>query len=56
MSDIYEDVDGERVEMMVNIYESADCVTDHDFQTNTQQPLQQTGNHTNLFRTKSKCI
>nr|ADB55613.1 CD209 [Danio rerio] len=48
MSDVYEAVestgpDGERVEMMVNIYESADCVIDHDLQTNPQQPLQQTG-------------
>ncbi|XP_056322519.1 hepatic lectin-like [Danio aesculapii] len=35
----------ERVEMTVDIYESADCVGDHDFRTesNTQQPLQNTG-------------
>ncbi|XP_051766291.1 CD209 antigen-like protein E isoform X2 [Ctenopharyngodon idella] len=35
----------ERVEMTVEIYESADCVRDHDFrtETNTHQPLQRTG-------------
>ncbi|KAK2871189.1 hypothetical protein Q8A67_023716 [Cirrhinus molitorella] len=49
MSDaIYDDVirtESERVEMTVGIYESADCVRDHDFrtETNTHQPLQQTG-------------
>ncbi|XP_016095573.1 C-type lectin domain family 17, member A-like [Sinocyclocheilus grahami] len=49
MSDaIYNDVirtESERVEMMVAIYESADCVRDHDFrtETNTHQPLQRTG-------------
>ncbi|XP_051748228.1 CD209 antigen-like protein E [Ctenopharyngodon idella] len=54
MSDgIYEDVirtesermNTDRVEMMVEIYESAECVTDHDFrtETNTHQPLQRTG-------------
>ncbi|XP_050977498.1 uncharacterized protein LOC127172293 [Labeo rohita] len=48
MSDaIYDDVittESERVEMMVVIYESADCVRDHNFrtETNTHQPLQQT--------------
>ncbi|XP_016341399.1 CD209 antigen-like, partial [Sinocyclocheilus anshuiensis] len=49
MSDaIYDDVirtESERVEMMVAIYERADCVRDHDFrtETNTHQPLQRTG-------------
>ncbi|XP_051748227.1 C-type lectin domain family 4 member M-like [Ctenopharyngodon idella] len=35
----------DRVEMMVEIYESAECVRDHDFrtETNTLQPLQRTG-------------
>uniref|UniRef100_A0A672KAP0 Zmp:0000001103 n=1 Tax=Sinocyclocheilus grahami TaxID=75366 RepID=A0A672KAP0_SINGR len=46
--DIYDDVirtESERVEMMVAIYESADCVRGHNFlpETNTHQPLQQTG-------------
>nr|XP_017209117.1 CD209 antigen-like protein 2 [Danio rerio] len=31
------------LEMTVAIYESADCVSDQDFRTNTQQPLLQTG-------------
>lgn len=55
MSDsIYEDViwtesermNREGVEVMVEIYESVD----HDFrtETNTQQPLQRTGNHTHF--------
>ncbi|XP_056323311.1 CD209 antigen-like protein C [Danio aesculapii] len=48
MPDTYEaaestGTDGERVEMMGNIYESADCVKDLDFKTSKQQPLQQTG-------------
>ncbi|XP_067247295.1 CD209 antigen-like protein C [Chanodichthys erythropterus] len=54
MSDgIYEDVirtesegmNTDRMEMIVEIYESAECVRDHDFrtETNTQQPLQRTG-------------
>uniref|UniRef100_A0A8C1VHE5 Zmp:0000001103 n=1 Tax=Cyprinus carpio TaxID=7962 RepID=A0A8C1VHE5_CYPCA len=36
---------------MVAIYESADCVRDHNFlpETNKHRPLQQTGNHINLF-------
>ncbi|XP_048037674.1 uncharacterized protein si:ch211-193e13.5 [Megalobrama amblycephala] len=36
---------GERVEMMVDIYESADTVRHHDLRTNTErhQPLQHTG-------------
>ncbi len=40
-----------RVEMTVDIYESADCVRDHDFttKTNTLQPLQHTGNHMHLL-------
>ncbi|CAM4730064.1 unnamed protein product [Leuciscus chuanchicus] len=52
-NDIYDDVirnesngmNRERVDMVVAIYESADCVRDHDFrtETNTHQPLQQTG-------------
>ncbi|KAL0182556.1 hypothetical protein M9458_021931, partial [Cirrhinus mrigala] len=53
MSDtIYDNVIGtktkginrDRVEMMVEIYESVDCVRDHDFrtETNTHQPLQHT--------------
>ncbi|XP_051747985.1 asialoglycoprotein receptor 1-like isoform X2 [Ctenopharyngodon idella] len=51
--DIYEDVirtesermNTDRMEMMVEIYESAECVRDHDFrtETNTLQPLQRTG-------------
>uniref|UniRef100_A0A8C1KK86 C-type lectin domain-containing protein n=1 Tax=Cyprinus carpio TaxID=7962 RepID=A0A8C1KK86_CYPCA len=46
--DIYDDVirtESERVEMMVAIYESADCVRDHNFlpETNKHRPLQQTG-------------
>lgn len=48
---IYDDSEGmnrERVEMMVEIYEGADCVRDHDFRTNTQ-PLQHTGNHILIF-------
>ncbi|XP_052423960.1 C-type lectin domain family 4 member M-like isoform X1 [Carassius gibelio] len=45
---LYEDVirtESERAEITVDIYESADCVRDHDFrtETNTQQPQQQTG-------------
>ncbi|XP_067249327.1 CD209 antigen-like protein C [Chanodichthys erythropterus] len=54
MSDgIYEDViriesegmNTDRMEMTVEIYESAECVRDHDFrtETNTPQPLQRTG-------------
>ncbi|XP_073685359.1 uncharacterized protein [Garra rufa] len=49
MSDaIYDDVittESERVEMTVAIYESEDCVRDHEFRTeaNTNQPLQRTG-------------
>ncbi|XP_052423969.1 C-type lectin domain family 4 member M-like isoform X9 [Carassius gibelio] len=44
---LYEDVirtESERAEITVDIYESADCVRDHDFrtETNTQQPQQQT--------------
>ncbi|XP_050977499.1 hepatic lectin-like [Labeo rohita] len=37
--------ESERLEMMVAIYESAHCVRDHDFrtETNTHQPLQRTG-------------
>ncbi|XP_058644799.1 CD209 antigen-like protein C [Onychostoma macrolepis] len=40
-----EEMKRERVEMTVDIYESVDCVTDHDFttKTNTLQPLQHTG-------------
>lgn len=36
----------DKMEMTVDIYESADSVKDHDFRTdtNTQQPQQQTGN------------
>uniref|UniRef100_A0A8C1KL01 C-type lectin domain-containing protein n=1 Tax=Cyprinus carpio TaxID=7962 RepID=A0A8C1KL01_CYPCA len=36
---------------MVAIYESADCVRDHNFlpETNKHRPLQQTGNHINFF-------
>ncbi|XP_042620472.1 CD209 antigen-like protein C [Cyprinus carpio] len=46
--DIYDDViitESERVEMTVAIYESADCVRDHNFlpETNKHCPLQQTG-------------
>uniref|UniRef100_A0A8C1DBT1 Zmp:0000001103 n=1 Tax=Cyprinus carpio carpio TaxID=630221 RepID=A0A8C1DBT1_CYPCA len=46
--DIYDDVirtESERVEMKVAIYESADCVRDHNFlpETNKHRPLQQTG-------------
>ncbi|XP_048012922.1 CD209 antigen-like protein C [Megalobrama amblycephala] len=50
---IYEDVirtesegmNTDRMEMTVEIYESAECVRDHDFrtETNTHQPLQRTG-------------
>ncbi len=51
---IYDDViriESERVEMTVDIYERADCVRDHDFrtETNTQQPLQHAGNHSDFF-------
>ncbi|KAL0182508.1 hypothetical protein M9458_021883, partial [Cirrhinus mrigala] len=48
MSDaVYDDVirtESERVEKTVDIYESADCVRDHDFRTETKthQPLQRT--------------
>ncbi|KAL0182498.1 hypothetical protein M9458_021873, partial [Cirrhinus mrigala] len=52
MSDIYNNVirtesvemSSDREEIMVDIYESADCVKDLDFrtETNTQQPLQHT--------------
>ncbi|KAK9976643.1 hypothetical protein ABG768_021848, partial [Culter alburnus] len=53
MSDgIYEDVirtesegmNTDRVEMIVEIYENAECVRDYDFrtETNTHQPLQRT--------------
>ncbi len=46
-----EEMKSERVEMTVAIYESADCVRDHDFttKTNTLQPLQHTGNHMQAF-------
>ena len=58
---IYEDVTlmtetvemdrGERVEMMVDIYESADTERHHDLRTNTErhQPLQHTGNIIHLI-------
>ncbi|XP_067249325.1 asialoglycoprotein receptor 1-like [Chanodichthys erythropterus] len=40
-----EGMNKDRMEMMVEIYESAECVRDHDFrtETNTPQPLQRTG-------------
>ncbi|XP_026103833.1 C-type lectin domain family 4 member F-like [Carassius auratus] len=40
-----EGMKGERIEMMVDIYESADHVRDYDFktETNTHKPLQRTG-------------
>ncbi|XP_052423973.1 C-type lectin domain family 4 member E isoform X4 [Carassius gibelio] len=40
-----EGMKGERIEMMVDIYESADQVRDYDFktETNTHKPLQRTG-------------
>lgn len=43
--------ESERVEMTVDIYESADCMKDRDFmtKTNTLQPLQHTGNHMQAF-------
>ncbi|XP_048012923.1 C-type lectin domain family 4 member M-like [Megalobrama amblycephala] len=41
-----EGMNTDRMEMTVEIYESAECVRDHDFrtETNTHQPLQRTGN------------
>ncbi len=46
-----EGINRERVEMTVDIYESADCVRDHDLrtETNTHKPLQRAGNHINFF-------
>ncbi|XP_058626519.1 C-type lectin domain family 4 member E-like isoform X2 [Onychostoma macrolepis] len=43
--DIYDDAFGtetERMEMIVDIYESVDHVRDHDFRTKIHQPLQRT--------------
>lgn len=54
--DIYSNVinvemSSDREEKAVDIYESADCIKDLDFRTdtNTQQPLQHTGNHIHFF-------
>lgn len=46
MSETVEMDRGERVEMMVDIYESADTVKHHDLRTNTErhQSLQHRGN------------
>ncbi len=46
-----EGINRERAEMMVDIYESADRVRDHDFrtETNTHQPLHRAGNHIHVF-------
>lgn len=46
-----EGINRERAEMMVDIYESADRLRDHDFRTktNTQQLLQCAGNHINDY-------
>nr|XP_009303575.2 CD209 antigen-like protein C [Danio rerio] len=65
--DVYENVfssesgerNSEQVEMMVAIYESANCVRDQDFRINTQQPIQQTGSdsvNTRIFRAYPVCL
>ncbi|XP_059395603.1 CD209 antigen-like protein E [Carassius carassius] len=62
MSDaIYEDVirtESERAEITVDIYESADCVRDHDLrtETNTQQPLQCTGSDSVKIRSSRTAV
>ncbi|XP_056322128.1 CD209 antigen-like protein C [Danio aesculapii] len=61
---IYEDVfraeSGGRnrdiLEVTVAIYESADCVKDQDFRTNTQQPLQQTGSGSLKTNTRATTV
>ncbi|XP_050976874.1 CD209 antigen-like protein B [Labeo rohita] len=62
MSDaVYDDVistESERVEMMVAIYESVDCVRDHDFRTekNTHHPLQRTGSDSVKIRSSRSAV
>ncbi|XP_058626518.1 CD209 antigen-like protein C isoform X1 [Onychostoma macrolepis] len=51
--DIYDDAFGtetERMEMIVDIYESVDHVRDHDFRTKIHQPLQRTGSDSERIR------
>ncbi|XP_056323489.1 CD209 antigen-like protein B [Danio aesculapii] len=66
-NDVYENVfssesggrNSEQAEMTVDIYESADCVRDQDFRTNTQQPLQQTESNsvnTRIFKASPVCL
>lgn len=64
--DIYENVigsesegmNGKRVEGMEEMYVNADSVRNHDFRrkSNTQQPLQMTGNHFSLLHVFVYCI
>ncbi|XP_021335186.3 uncharacterized protein [Danio rerio] len=63
MSDnIYDDVISigsqgtERVEMMVDIYESVDCVNYQGFRTNKPQPLQQTGSDSKRIRSSRATV
>ncbi|KAI2659828.1 C-type lectin domain family 4 member M [Labeo rohita] len=53
-----EGINRERVEMTVEIYESADCVRDHDFrtETNTHQPLQPTGSDSVKIRSSRSAV
>ncbi|XP_056323487.1 uncharacterized protein LOC130236758 [Danio aesculapii] len=61
---IYEDVfraesggrNRDLLEVTVAIYESADCVKDQDFRTNTQQPLQQTGSGSLKTNTRATTV
>ncbi|XP_050977569.1 CD209 antigen-like protein C [Labeo rohita] len=65
-NDIYDDVirsesegmNRERLEMTVDIYESADCVRDHDLvtETNTHQPPQQTGSDSAKTRSSRAAV
>ncbi|KAK2871164.1 hypothetical protein Q8A67_023691 [Cirrhinus molitorella] len=48
----------ERVEMTVAIYESADCVKEHDFrtETNTHQPPQHTGDSVKVISSRAAVV
>ncbi|RXN09939.1 CD209 antigen-like protein [Labeo rohita] len=53
-----EGMNRERLEMTVDIYESADCVRDHDLvtETNTHQPPQQTGSDSAKTRSSRAAV
>ncbi|XP_050977575.1 CD209 antigen-like protein E [Labeo rohita] len=53
-----EEINQDRVEKTVDIYESADCVRDHDLrpETNTLQPPQQTGNYCVKIRSSRAAV